>query len=182
MHALLHLQWNVGVKKTLAMRLLESRGVSYQPIVFPETIHDALGVAAHTGLPAQMVYKTLVVLVVDPLPRGKPRPLLAMIPAGRTLDLKKTARAAGVKRVEMARQVEAERLTGLKVGGISALALVDRGFPVVLDEPARAMEEIVVSAGQRGLNLRLSVKDLVAVAGAQWGDISREPQGDTDDV
>jgi prolyl-tRNA editing enzyme YbaK/EbsC (Cys-tRNA(Pro) deacylase) len=44
------------------------------------------------------------------------------------------------------------------------------------------MEEIVVSAGQRGLNLRLSVKDLVAVAGAQWADISREPQGETDDV
>ncbi len=170
------------LKKTLAMRLLESRGVLYQPIVFPETIHDALGVAAHTGVPAEMVYKTLVVLVVDPLPRGKPRPLLAMIAAGRSLDLKKTARAAGVKRLEMAPQVEAERLTGLKVGGISALALVDRGFPVVLDEPARGLEEIVVSGGQRGLNLRLRVQDLVAATGALWGEISQEPQGETDDV
>jgi Cys-tRNA(Pro)/Cys-tRNA(Cys) deacylase len=181
-HLLLPLQGNAGVKKTLAMRHLESRGVQYETVVFPDTIHDALGVAAHAGLPSEMVHKTLVVLAVDPLLRGKPRPLLAMIAAGRTLDLKKMARAAGVKRVEMAPQVEAERLTGLKVGGISALALVDRGFPVVLDEPARAMEEIVVSAGQRGLNLRLSVKDLVAVAGAQWADISREPQGETDDV
>jgi Cys-tRNA(Pro)/Cys-tRNA(Cys) deacylase len=170
------------LKKTLAMRVLESRGVLYRPIVFPDTIHDALGVAAHAGLPAAIVYKTLVVLVVDPLPRGKPRPLLAMIAAGRTLDLKKAARAVGVKRVEMAPQVEAERLTGLKVGGISALALADRGYPVVLDEPARSLEEIVVSAGQRGLNLRLQVQDLVAATGAQWADISREPQGETDDV
>jgi len=171
-----------GVRKTLAMRRLESRGVAYQPIVFPETIHDALGVAAHAGLPPELVYKTLVARVVDPPPRGKPRPLLLMIAAGRTLDLKKAARAAGAKRVEMAPQAEAESLTGLKVGGISALALVDRGFPVYLDEPARGLEELVVSAGQRGINLRLRLEDLISATGAAWADISRDAEGGAGDV
>src|SRR3989304_4579810 len=131
------------------MRLLEKRGVGYQPVVFPGPIHDALGVATYAGLSPEIVYKTLVVLVVDPLHRGAARALLAMIAAGRSLDLKKMARAAGAKRVEMAPQVEAERLTGLKVGGISALGLMDRGVPVYLDEAAPGLGGIVVSPGQR---------------------------------
>ena len=170
------------MKKTLAMRLLEKRGVGYQPVVFPETIHDALGVATYAGLSPEIVYKTLVVLVVDPLHRGAARALLAMIAAGSTLDLKKMALAVGAKRVEMAPQVEAERLTGLKVGGISALGLMDRGFPIYLDEAARGLVEIVVSAGQRGLNLRLRLEDLVAVTGAGWADLSRDAAGGPSDV
>jgi Cys-tRNA(Pro)/Cys-tRNA(Cys) deacylase len=170
------------VKKTLAMRTLESRGVGYEPVVFPPTIHDALGVAAYTGLPPDTVYKTLVALVVDPPLRGKPRPLLVMIAAGQTLDLKRMARAAGAKRVEMAPQVEAERITGLKVGGISALALIDRGFPVYLDEAARGLEEIVVSAGQRGLNVQLRVGDLVALTKATWVDVCLDVEGDSGDI
>jgi Cys-tRNA(Pro)/Cys-tRNA(Cys) deacylase len=169
------------LKKTQAMRLLEKQGVAYQPVVFPETIHDALGVASHAGLPPAMVYKTLVTLVVDPLTRGRPRPVLSLIAAGRSLDLKKLARAVGAKRIEMAPQAEAERLTGLKVGGISPLALVDRGFAVYLDEPARDLPEICVSAGQRGINLRIRPSDLVAITGAAYADMSRVPQDHAND-
>jgi Cys-tRNA(Pro)/Cys-tRNA(Cys) deacylase len=170
------------LKKTLAMRLLEKQGIAYQPVVFPETIHDALGVASHAGLPPAMVYKTLVTLVVDPLARGKPRPVLGLIAAGRSLDLKKLARVVGAKRVEMAPHAEAERLTGLKVGGISPLALVDRGFVVYLDEPARDQPEICVSAGQRGINLRIRPLDLVAITDAAYADISRASEGAADDL
>jgi Cys-tRNA(Pro)/Cys-tRNA(Cys) deacylase len=170
------------MKKTLAMRLLESRGVVYQPVIFPETIHDALGVASYAGLPPAVVYKTLVALVVDPLAGGRPGPVLALIAAGRTLDLKKLARAAGAKRVEMASQAEAERLTRLKVGGISALALVERRFPTYLDQPAQGLSEIVVSAGLRGINVRLHPSDLVAITGAVYADVSRDAEGNADDV
>ncbi len=162
--------------KTLAMRLLEGQGVPYQVIAFPETIHDALGVAEHVGLPADRVYKTLVVQVVDPgtgRPSGSAKACLILVAADRALDLKKVAAAIGVKKVQMARQAEAERLTGLKVGGISALALQHRGFAVYLDEPARALDEIAVSAGQRGLNVRLKVEDLRRVIEAQWIDGSQ---------
>lgn len=163
------------IKKTLGMRLLEEHGVSYQVVAFPESIHDALGVAEYAGLRPSLVYKTLVVEVRDDAKRSpSARPLLVLVAADRTLDLKKVARAVGAKRVEMASQARAEQLTGLKVGGISALALLDRGFRVFLDRPASHLEEFVVSAGARGLNLRLRVDDFVRMTGAQWIDASRE--------
>jgi Cys-tRNA(Pro)/Cys-tRNA(Cys) deacylase len=67
----------------------------------------------------------------------------------------------------MARHADAERLTGLKVGGISALALLNRGFQICLDRPAIELERIVVSAGQRGVNLGLTPLDLLRVTGGR---------------
>lgn len=164
-----------GTNKTLAMRALDERGISYQVVSFPEAIHDALGVATHAGLPPHQVYKTLVVEVREARPRSpRQRPLLVLVAADRTLDLKKVARALGVKRVEMASHAQAERLTGLKVGGISALALLDKGWRVLIDRPAANLEEIVVSAGQRGLNLRLRVEDLLRVTRAEWVEASQD--------
>lgn len=163
--------------KTLAMHVLEGRHVGYQVIEFPEAIHDALGVAEHAHLPPELVYKTLVVQVLDPAtqaPLRSRRPLLILVGAHRMLDPKKVAAALGVKRVAMARQAEAERLTGLKVGGISALALLQRGFEIYVDEPAGRLDEFVVSAGQRGLNLRLRVKDFIQVTGARYMDAGRD--------
>jgi Cys-tRNA(Pro)/Cys-tRNA(Cys) deacylase len=160
-------------KKTLASRVLEAQGIPYQVVLFPETIHDALGVAEHSGVPPSMVYKTLVVQTQEPTASRKTKAILVLVAADRSLDLKKVAYAIGAKRVEMAPRAEAERLTGLKVGGISALALLDRGFKVHLDEQAHLLEEIVVSAGQRGINLRLRVEDLRRVTGAEWADVSR---------
>jgi Cys-tRNA(Pro)/Cys-tRNA(Cys) deacylase len=163
------------IEKTLAMRVLEGQGVAYDVIVFPESIHDALGVAVQAGLPPEMVYKTLVVEVVDRgerTPPGRPRPLLILVAAPRALDLRKASAGLGVKKIAMARQVDAERWTGLQVGGISALALLHRGFPVYLDEEAVVLDEFVVSAGKRGLNLRMRVEDFVRVTAAQWLDAS----------
>ncbi len=157
-------------EKTLAMRILEGQGVPYEVVAFPESIHDALGVAQHAGLPAEQVYKTLVVLADDPAFK----PMLIMVAANRALDLKKVARAVGARKARMAHHDEAERLTGLQVGGISALALLKRGFAIYLDEQAVLLDTIVVSAGKRGLNLRLSVNDLLRVTGATLIDASRD--------
>ncbi len=66
----------------------------------------------------------------------------------------------------MATQREAEALTGLKVGGISALALLGRGFTIYLDASANALDTLYVSGGQRGVDLRLKVADLIAVTAA----------------
>ena len=151
--------------KTLSMKSLEARGIPYRVYLFPESILDAVGVASHTGLPLEIVYKTLVVLAVDP--PGK-KPMLIMVRGDRSLDLKKVARGVSAKKVRMAHHAEAEKLTGLKVGGISALVLLSRGFSVFLDQEARTLEEVVVSAGMRGINLALRVSDLVAVTQAQW--------------
>lgn len=159
--------------KTLAMRALEGEGIRYDVVEFPESIHDAQGVAAFAGLPPEMVYKTLVVLPGEAgMASSKAKPVLVLVAADRNLDLKKVAQSLGVKKVQMAPHDEAERLTGLKVGGISALALLSKGFPVYIDEQACLLEEIVVSAGKRGLNLRMKVDDLVRVVGARWIDAS----------
>ncbi len=150
--------------KTQAMRLLDRRGIDYEEVTFPEDIHDALGVARYAGLPEELVYKTLVVLADPPAAR----PALILEPADVILDLKLAARGMGAKRVEMASQAEAERLTGLQVGGISALALTHLRWPVFVERRAAAFERIVVSAGQRGRNVRLRVADFIAITGATW--------------
>ena len=68
----------------------------------------------------------------------------------------------------MATRREAESLTGLQVGGISALALTNKPFDVLLDESARALDRIHISAGRRGIDLELRVEDLFAITNATF--------------
>jgi Cys-tRNA(Pro)/Cys-tRNA(Cys) deacylase len=157
------------MQKTNAMRVLDARRISYQAFPFDSAIHSGVGVAEALGVPAGQVFKTLVVM------RDKGRPILAIIPSDHELELKRMATAAGEKRVRMATQREAESKTGLLVGGISALALLDKGFDVFLDAAAEQFSEIFVSAGQRGLNLRVGVANLLAVTGAKVALVSGLP-------
>ena len=157
------------VKKLNSMRMLEAQGVRYEVLSFPDTIHSAVGVATYYGLPPAQVYKTLVVV----LAQGKPA--LVLIAGDRELQLKQLAQALGEKKLRMATQKEAEAWTGLKVGGISALALCHRGFPVYIDRAAAALDEIIVSAGQRGMDIRLTVPDLVRMTGAAFVDATMLP-------
>jgi Cys-tRNA(Pro)/Cys-tRNA(Cys) deacylase len=143
-------------------RILEQRRIAHDLIAFDPAIRDAGEVARAAGHDPATVFKTLVV-EEDP-PRGKP--MLVMAPATAELDLKAFAAAVGIKRARMASHADAERHTGLKVGGISAVALAGRGFRVYLDASANNFEHILVSAGQRGFDVRLSVADLVSVTGA----------------
>ncbi len=148
-------------EKTNAMRVLDARKVHYDVVTFSPEIHSAEGVARVLGLSAQEVYKTLVVL------RTQGKPMLVMIAGDRELDLKRVAAAVGEKKVVMAAHREAEVLTGLQVGGISALALLGRPFDVFIDRPALAWSHIYVSAGRRGVNLRLAVDALIRVTQAR---------------
>lgn len=166
--------------KLNSMRLLETHGVSYEVVSFPDTLLSAKDVAAYVGLPETHVYKTLV--VISPR-RG---PLLVMLAAAYELSLKRLARLIGEKKLRMATHREAEALTGLNVGGISALALPHKRFPVYLDRLATTLDTLLVSAGRRGVNVRLKVADLVRVTGAQLLELtppevlsqaSRKPEG-----
>ena len=153
-------------EKTLAMRFLEGKKVAYRVHEYPASERDAVVVAVEIGVPAAMVFKTLVVL------RPPQKPMLVMVPADRQLDLKKLAKVVGEKKVRMAAHAEAESLTGLQVGGISALALVNKGFAMFLDKSAENHNQIYISAGQRGLDIQLAVKDLVKVTGARLAGVS----------
>jgi Cys-tRNA(Pro)/Cys-tRNA(Cys) deacylase len=124
------------MRKTNAMRALDARKIPYETLTFSDDIRSADGVAATLGIPEAEAFKTLVVV---PETRGA-KPMLVMLPASTELDLRKFARAVGEKSVRMATQREAEQLTGLKVGGISALALIGKPFTVYLDASAAALD------------------------------------------
>jgi Cys-tRNA(Pro)/Cys-tRNA(Cys) deacylase len=153
-------------KKSNVIRMLEARLIPYQAYTYSADLRSAEDVARVLAVPAHEVYKTLVVLS----PGGKP--LLVIIPASHVLDLKRLAQAVGAKKLRMATQREAEALTGLQVGGISALALLDRGFQVCVDRAAQTMTSFIVSAGQRGMNLRLRLDDFIRLTKARFVDVS----------
>ena len=67
----------------------------------------------------------------------------------------------------MATHAEAEDLTGLRVGGISALALLGRPFDVFIDASVLQLPDVLVSAGKRGSNLRIGVAELLRITGAR---------------
>jgi Cys-tRNA(Pro)/Cys-tRNA(Cys) deacylase len=146
--------------KTNAMRLLDKHHVAYTTFTYPETVHSADEVAPLLGVAANQVFKTLVTLA------DNTRHLLIIVPGDREINLRLAAQAVHAKHLQMAPQREAERLTGLKVGGISPLALLDKQFEVYLDASGAQLEELYINGGQRGINLRLRVADLVAVTGA----------------
>ena len=152
--------------KPNSLRLLENHGIAYEVRRFPETIRSAQEVAEHFQLPPSHVYKTLVVLAAS----GKP--LLVLIAANRDLPLRQLAKALHVKRLRMATHKEAESLTGLEVGGISALALLPYGFQVYIDQAAASLDTILISAGQRGLDVQIKVADLVQLTKATFVEMS----------
>jgi Cys-tRNA(Pro)/Cys-tRNA(Cys) deacylase len=150
--------------RTNAMRLLDANQVTYEVYTFSPDIHSAIGVSEVTGLNPRVVYKTLVIQ------RQRGKPLLVMVAGDAQVDLSVLAGSVGEKKLRMAAQRDAEALTGLQVGGISALALLNKGFEICIDRAAQRLDRIAVSAGQRGINLCLAVSDLVRVTGARWVD------------
>jgi Cys-tRNA(Pro)/Cys-tRNA(Cys) deacylase len=149
-------------------RFLDSRKVKYTAHELPAGKLGALEAAEFMGVPADQVFKTIVTV------REKGKPVLAVIPGPCRVDLKLLAALMGEKKMHLPSEREAEALTGLQAGGISPLALVNKGFLVVVDSAAGDHEQIYVSGGRRGLNLRLPVADLVRLTNARLGAISTQ--------
>ena len=143
-------------------RMLEAKKIAYIPHEFPTEKFSAKEVAEIIGLPADQVFKTIVVLRKE---RGKP--ILAIVPAISEVDLKALASATGEKKLAAAKHAEAEKLTGLQTGGISPLALINKGFEPWLDKRAVEWPRICLSGGQRGLNLDIAPEDLIQLTGAR---------------
>ncbi|MBK8901203.1 MAG: aminoacyl-tRNA deacylase [Anaerolineaceae bacterium] len=161
----------MAVNKTLAMRLLEGKKVVYEAITYDAGERDAEKIAIQLGVPPEQVFKTLVVAAPKD-GRSPTKPMLTLIPANRQLDLKKLAKLVGAKKLKLATHQEAEAMTGLQVGGISPLALINKGFAIYLDERAEAQPRIFVSAGERGTQIKLAPKDLRQLTGARVADLS----------
>lgn len=149
-------------------RLLDAKRISYQAFELPNEKLGALEVAQHLGVEPGLVYKSIVVTR-----EGKAKPILAVIPGNSEVDLKALAIAVGDKKVCIPTEKEAERLSGFRAGGISPLALFNKGFLIILDQSAMEHPAIFISGGQRGLNILLSVLDLVSITGSQYSNICR---------
>ncbi|MBM3151347.1 MAG: hypothetical protein FJZ96_03940 [Chloroflexi bacterium] len=147
-------------------RLLVSKKVAFQAFELPPEKVGALETARLLGVPAGQVFKTIVVV------REKGKPLLAVIPGPCQVDLKAVAKSIGARKVFLPTEREAEGLTGLQACGISPLALTHKGFQALVDENARLFEQVYISGGRRGLNIRLPLTALVELTGAHFAAIS----------
>lgn len=154
-----------GTPATVA---LTEAGVAFSQHVYehdPAAASYGLEAAAVLGLPAEQVFKTLVVDTGAGLAVG-------VVPVAGSLDLKAMAAALGVKRVTMADPAAAQRSSGYVLGGISPVGQ-KRALPTVVDESAELFDVVYVSGGRRGLDLGLSPADLVRVTGAVVADVAR---------
>ncbi len=149
-------------------RILDAHKVRYTAYQLPAEKLGALETARLLGVEPAVVFKTIVVL------REKPKkPLLVVVPGDSVVDLKLLAAGLGEKKVHLPTEREAEQLTGLQAGGISPLALLNKGFQVVIDQSAMNFAEIHVSGGQRGLNIKLPVAELQKLTQARFAAVSR---------
>ncbi|MBQ7198144.1 MAG: Cys-tRNA(Pro) deacylase [Selenomonadaceae bacterium] len=149
------------IKKTNAARILDKLGIDYEIKTYEVDEDDlsAVHVAQVVGMDISKVFKTLVT-------RGdKTGVIMAVIGGADELNLKALAKASGNKHVEMIALKELFPLTGYVRGGCSPLG-AKKNYPVFIDSRALEQEKISISAGQRGMQIIISPKDLVTAANA----------------
>ncbi|WOV87922.1 Cys-tRNA(Pro) deacylase [Sporosarcina oncorhynchi] len=155
--------------KTNAVRILETENVAYELFEYAvEDAHlDGVTVAEKTGQSEKVVYKTLVTI-------ASPRELYVfIIPVAEELDLKKAAKAAGVKKLDMLPLKDLTKETGYVRGGCSAVGM-KKQFPTVIDSSAGSLNQMIVSAGKPGLQMQLAPADLAKVAEASFHAVVKE--------
>ncbi len=148
-------------------RMLAAKGVAFEAHELPEEKLGGMEAAAILNVDPNHVFKTIVALRPD---AGKP--VLALVPSPRQLELKSVGRLLGGKKLQLATLAEAEKLTGLQAGGISPLALIGKGFEVVMDDSALGLEKIYLSGGKRGLNISMAPQAVIELTHAKTGEIS----------
>ena len=152
--------------KTNAMRLLNAAGINYSVKEYPvdESDLSAVHAAEFLDIPAEQVFKTLV------LQGASGAYIVCCIPAAAELDLKKTAKAAGEKSVDLIPMKNIQPLTGYLRGGCSPVGM-KKQFPTYFDETAQLFDTISVSAGERGVQVVLSPEELARFIGAGFVDL-----------
>ena len=145
--------------KTNVMRLLDAAKIPYESREYKVDEHDLSGshAADMMGADHDTIFKTLV------LKGEKTGYLVCCIPVDEELDLKKVAKAAHDKKVEMIPMKDLLPLTGYVRGGCSPVGMKKK-FPLYIEETAVLFDKIAVSAGQRGVQILLSPNDLCAYA------------------
>src|SRR4051812_48833603 len=147
--------------KTNGARYLESLGIEFELREYevdPEDL-SAVTVANKIGMPPEQVFKTL--LTTD----GRGEYVFAVIPGDAELDFKKLARAASLRKAEMASLKDVQPLTGYIRGGVTIFG-AKKAYPVYVDETLVLFDKISVSAGTRGTQAILTPDDYLRAARA----------------
>ncbi len=157
------------MKKTNAARILDRLKISYELIEYEvdESDLSAVHVAATARIQIDQVYKTLV------LEGDKTGNFVCIIPGGDEIDLKKAAIVSSNKKVAMIPMKDLEPLTGYIRGGCSPLGM-KKNFPVYIDISAFDQPAIYISAGVRGMQIKLAPADLVIACKANKAAIATE--------
>jgi len=157
------------MKKTNAARILDRLKIGYELIEYEvdEADLSAVHLAATAGVPIEKVFKTLV------LEGDKNGNFVCIIPGGKEIDLKKAALASANKKVALIHMKELEPLTGYIRGGCSPLGM-KKNFPVYIDQSAFEQNFIYISAGIRGMQIRLVPDDLMKASKAHIAEITHE--------
>ena len=153
--------------KTNAMRILDRLKISYEYTTYEcDEFTDGVQVADKLGYPHELVYKTLVTI-------GKSGGYYVfVIPIEAEIDFKKAARTVKEKSLEMLHLKDLTKVTGYIRGGCTAIWM-KKQFPTVIQESAKELEQIHISGGRLGMQLKLSPFDLQKVANAEFADVIR---------
>lgn len=153
--------------KTNALRKLDQQKIPYEIYTYEVTDElDGITVANKIEKPYAQVFKTLVL-------HGKLNHYVAVIPVAATLDLKSMSKVVGEKKLELLPVKDLEKLTGYIRGGCSPVGM-KKLFPTVIDKRAEQFEEIIVSAGQRGIQMQVSLQSLIKLINAKVSPITYE--------
>lgn len=155
-----------GISKTNAARLLDKAKISYElvPYQVDENNLAATHIAEQLGENIKQVFKTLV------LHGEKSGYFVCVIPGDDEVDLKKAAKIAGAKKADLIPMKELLPLTGYIRGGCSPIGL-KKPFPIYIHETILNFDYIYVSAGQRGLQFKISPQDLINYVKATLADL-----------
>lgn len=157
------------LEKTNAARLLDRAGIGYELIPYTVDENDlaATHVAEELGEPIERVFKTLV------LKGDRNGHFVCVIPGDREVDLKKAARLSGNKSAQMIPMKELLPTTGYIRGGCTPIGMKKR-FPTFIHHTCETFDSIYISAGVRGLQLRVAPTDLVRYTEATVADLINE--------
>ena len=151
---------------TRAIRYLKRKDVSFEMVKYEHEEKGAEFAARATGFPLDRTVKTLVIDL------GGRNYCLALLPGDRQLDLKQLAQVFAVKRAAMVATATAERLTGYLVGGISPFG-TKKVLPAVMEKRIRIYVEILITAGRRGVMMKIAPEDIVKALGCRVESIAR---------
>ena len=155
---------------TRAIQILKKAQVPFEVIPYTHKEKGAVFAAQAIGFPLEKTVKTLIVDL------GGQRYVAALLPGNTQLDLKKLARVFHTKHAAMASTIIAERLTGYLVGGISPFGL-KQPLASVVDSPIMNYETVVINGGRRGMMIKMSPGDILAVLKCTVAEIGKKTEG-----